>query len=131
MFSLTDCNDRQIEGTHFPVIYGVGKCVLFVWEDSEKRTVCRCSCIFNNSVPTIEAETTFYHGKKKNRIKFDNSVAAVNVKTGEIFKAIFPDKGPAMDVRSACHFGGCNEVNSCCGSHKKKIARRVCLRQAG
>ena len=34
----------------------------------------------------------------------------VNVKTGEIFRATFPDKGPAMDVRSACHFAGCDKV---------------------
>ena len=34
----------------------------------------------------------------------------VNVKTGEIFKATFPDKGPAIDVRSACHFAGCDKV---------------------
>ena len=32
------------------------------------------------------------------------------MKTGEIFKATFPDKGPAIDVRSACHFAGCDKV---------------------
>ncbi len=34
----------------------------------------------------------------------------VDVRTGEIFRATFPDKGPAMDVRSACHFAGFDKL---------------------
>lgn len=35
-----------------------------------------------------------------------NFPAAVNVKTGEIFQATFPDRGPDEDVRAARTFLG-------------------------
>lgn len=34
----------------------------------------------------------------------------VNVKTGEMFPASFPDKGPDIALRSARHFTGCYEM---------------------
>ncbi len=34
----------------------------------------------------------------------------VNVKTGELFPATFPDKGPDIPLRSARHFTGCHEM---------------------
>ena len=37
---------------------------------------------------------------------------AVNVKTGEIFPATFPEKGPDMPLRNARHFTGGHQVGS-------------------
>ncbi len=34
----------------------------------------------------------------------------VNVKTGDVFPATFPDKGPDIPLRSARHFTGCHEM---------------------
>ncbi|KAK8774095.1 hypothetical protein V5799_011373 [Amblyomma americanum] len=34
----------------------------------------------------------------------------VNIKSGEIFPATFPDKGPELPLRSARHFTGCHEM---------------------
>ncbi|XP_060634218.1 protein N-terminal asparagine amidohydrolase [Anolis sagrei] len=58
-FCVTDLNDRQEKGNHFPFIYGIG----------------------------------------------------VNVKTGEVFHATFPDRGPAEDLRSASILTGAKMVN--------------------
>ncbi|XP_054848191.1 protein N-terminal asparagine amidohydrolase [Eublepharis macularius] len=58
-FCVTELNDRQEKGNHFPYIYGI----------------------------------------------------AANVKTGEIFHACFPDKGPEEDLRSASILTGAQMVN--------------------
>ncbi|XP_054856629.1 protein N-terminal asparagine amidohydrolase-like [Eublepharis macularius] len=58
-FCVTELNDRQEKGNHFPYIYGI----------------------------------------------------AANVKTGEIFHAFFPDKGPEEDLRSASILTGAQMVN--------------------
>uniref|UniRef100_A0A8D0BG62 N-terminal asparagine amidase n=1 Tax=Salvator merianae TaxID=96440 RepID=A0A8D0BG62_SALMN len=58
-FCVTELNDRQEKGNHFPFIYGI----------------------------------------------------AANVKTGEIFNATFPDRGPDEDLRSASILTGAKMVN--------------------
>nr|XP_020664388.1 protein N-terminal asparagine amidohydrolase isoform X2 [Pogona vitticeps] len=58
-FCVTELNDRQENGNHFPFIYGIG----------------------------------------------------VNVKTGDIFHATFPDRGPDEDLRSASTLTGAKMVN--------------------
>ncbi|XP_062999379.1 protein N-terminal asparagine amidohydrolase [Elgaria multicarinata webbii] len=58
-FCVTELNDRQENGNHFPVVYGI----------------------------------------------------AANVKTGEIFHATFPDRGPDEDLRAASTFTGAKMVN--------------------
>ncbi|XP_048348849.1 protein N-terminal asparagine amidohydrolase isoform X2 [Sphaerodactylus townsendi] len=58
-FCVTELNDRQEKGNHYPHVYGI----------------------------------------------------AANVKTGEIFHATFPDKGPEEDLRSASTLTGAQMVN--------------------
>ncbi|KAF7243046.1 Protein N-terminal asparagine amidohydrolase [Varanus komodoensis] len=58
-FCVTELNDRQEKGNHFPFVYGI----------------------------------------------------AANVKTGEIFHATFPDRGPNEELRSARTFTGAKMVN--------------------
>ena len=40
------------------------------------------------------------------------TVLGVDVQTGEVFRAKFPDPGPDIPIRSACHFSGtCKNVS--------------------
>ncbi|XP_061455911.1 protein N-terminal asparagine amidohydrolase-like isoform X1 [Rhineura floridana] len=68
-FCVTELNDRQEKGEHFPFIYGI----------------------------------------------------AANVKTGKIFHATFPDKGPDEDLRSAIIFTGAKEKEIKCTARRWEI----------
>lgn len=47
------------------------------------------------------------------RILLSSLKSGVNIKSGEIFPATFPDKGPELPLRSARHFTGCHEASGC------------------
>lgn len=74
-------NDMVVNGTHRPVVYGIGK----------KHTVFQKM----NGMQWIGVINVF----------FDFS-AGVNVKTGDVFPSSFTYKGPAEQLRSARTFAG-------------------------
>ncbi|XP_064638295.1 protein N-terminal asparagine amidohydrolase-like [Lineus longissimus] len=66
---------------------------------------------FEENVHLLTACITDLNNVKKNGVDFPVIYGlAVDVKTGDIFQANFPEKGPDMDIRSARNFTGGHEL---------------------